>query len=126
MHISRRNSGLMLMDAMVGMTILGMLLGVLAVAISQQQHASSKQHSQRRLDRLAEGVLTDLQQGKAPTAAAWEVESEPTYAVSASADNLGPCEGWAWVTVTAHYERQVSSIVGAVPTHSLVLIGGTP
>jgi type II secretory pathway pseudopilin PulG len=123
-----RDKGLMLLDAITGMAILGILLGVLAGAVSQHRHAATVLQSQRRLDRLAEGVLTDLQQGVPPLAEAWDTEVQPTYAINELAGEPGPCNGWRWVEVTADYDKLVSSVIGAVPEQSLAptVDGGTP
>ena len=125
MNASRRDSGLMLIDTITGMVILGMLLGVMASAMSQQRHAATTLETQRRLDRLAEGVLTDLQQGKAPTAPAWGTEIEPTYAINELPDP-GPCDGWMWIEVTARHEARQTSVIGAAPKASLPTNRGTP
>lgn len=125
MNTNRRDSGLMLMDAITGMVILGMLLGVMATAMSQQRYAATTLETQRRLDRLAEGVLTDLQQGMAPAVQAWETEIEPNYAITALPDP-GPCDGWTWVQVTASHESRQASVIGAAPKESLQINGGTP
>ena len=125
MNASRRNSGLMLLDTITGMVILGMLLGVMATAMSQQRHAATTLETQLRLDRLAEGVLTDLQQGKAPTTPAWGTEIDPTYTIT-ELSAPGPCDGWTWVQVTARHEARQTSVIGASPKASLSKNGGTP
>lgn len=115
----------MLMDVMVGMLIVGMLLGVLALAVAQQHRGAGRLQTQRRLDRLAENVLTELQSGRTPTAPTWDTEVNPTFSVVALPDP-GPRDGWLWVQVTAQHERREASVVGAVPEASLTRAGGTP
>lgn len=125
MKHSRRDSGLMLLDAITGMAILGMLLAVMASAMSHHRLAANTLETQRRLDRLAEGVLTDLQQGKVPVVLPWETEIEPSYTLTELPDP-GPCDGWIWAEVVATHEKREASIIGAVPEQSLALTGGTP
>lgn len=121
--MKRRDQGLMLLDAMVGMLIVGMLLGVLAVALAQQQRGAGLLQTQRRLDRLAEGVLTDLQTGRPPTSPTWDTEVEPTFSIDVLPDP-GPRDGWKWAEVTAQHEQRKASVVGAVPEASLTRSGG--
>ena len=114
----RRYSGLLLMDAIVALSILGVLLGVLASAMAHHRHALSRMETQRRLNRLAESVLTDLQQGVEPDVSSWEQETEPTYTIE-KLDSPGPCEQWVWIEINAQFEKQQSSLTGAVPLQAL-------
>ncbi len=121
----KRESGLMIIDAVVAMTILGVLLGVLAVAISQQRKAARELQTQRKLERLAEGVLTDLQLGASPRITAWETEVQPTSSIDRLPDP-GPSDGWAWIEVTAEHERRRATVTGPAPVASLDLYGDMP
>ena len=125
MKLSRRHSGLMLLDAITGMVIIGMLLGVVATAMSQQRHAASFLDTQRRLERLAEYVLTDLQQDKTPEIQTWGTQIEPTYTIRELPDP-GPCAGWSWIEVTASHETHQASVIGIAPKQPLQNNGGTP
>ncbi len=121
----RNDRGLILLDALVGMLIVGLLLGVLAVSLSHQRNAATLMETQRRLDRLAEDVLTDLQAGRRPAAPTWDTEVDPTFSIVALPD-AAPGDGWQWAEVTARHERRKASVVGAVPVSSLTPFGGTP
>lgn len=120
-----REHGVLLLDALGGIAIVALLLTLLTVALKQQHGAAATMQTQRRLDRLAEGVLTDLQQGKAPVPPAWDTEVEPSLDIRVL-PNPGPSEGWRWVEVTAKHERLEATLVGAAPEATLSERGPTP
>lgn len=120
-----RDKGLMLLDAVGGIAIVGLLLGLLTVALNQQRHAADILHTQRRLDRLAEGVLTDLQRGKPPFVPIWDEEVQPGFTIKRLPDS-GPRDGWTWVEVAATHDRLEATRVGAVPESILTDTGATP
>lgn len=125
MQNAKRESGLMLMDAVTAMAILGVLLGVVAVALSQQRHAALNLQTHRRMERLAEGVLTDLQRGAAPKVVAWDTDDQPTYAIERLPDP-GPCDGWVWIEVAVQQDRYHTTVTGPVPVSSLDQYGIEP
>lgn len=116
---------MMLLDAVVGMTILGLLLGALATSVVRHNAALHSLQTQRRLDRLAESVLSDLQQGNTPTIEPWDQQTQPSYTID-RLDTPAPRPGWAWVRVTAEYEHKSAELVGAAPQVALTSREETP
>jgi hypothetical protein len=123
--MSQRDRGIFLMDAVVGLAIIGALATTVTVSINYQRKNAQTLEHHRRLDRLAQGVLTDLRAGRTPGEPYTDGLFDPDYQVT-RLDDTPPGPGWVWVRVTAENGDMETDLVGIVPEGSLSIIEVSP
>ena len=127
---SHPRRGVIELDILAGLVIVGALTVALAAVLGRQHRAVQKLADSRAAMQLAEMALTDLQAGK-PAAPA---NVEPDTAVEVSPLEVGPLDGASpagvapgvWVEVTARVRAGRASLVGLVPRDAGRTTGGGP
>jgi type II secretory pathway pseudopilin PulG len=105
---SAAQRGFMLLDAIIGIILLGSLLTVLAVNANLRNRAAVRMASQRAAMQTAEKALADLQRG-ATTAPA---DAADRISVRRTGQRIGAME---WVQVTAFHDGRQASLSGLAP-----------
>ncbi len=103
-----RPGGWMLFEAILGLTLVVTLAGVVLVASNRQGQTRQRLSDQRAAVRLAEAALTHLQRGEADAPPESGVRVTPMESESAPA-------GKQWVEVRADYGKASATLVGLVP-----------
>ncbi len=121
MHNQTR--GFLLMETIVGLSLIGVLiLGLLAVT-SQYANAARVMKSKRAAYLCAEGVLSKLQAGGTqPT----ERPDMQIQVHAAATPGTRPPDGFVWATVNVEHGRTSARLVGLVPQHALANSLGRP
>ena len=101
--------GFLIMDMLIGMTLLGVLALVLAVSVRSQQKGAAHLNDSRAALRAAEATLIDLQTGAKELAARHGVSIRVTDQNSAAAPI-----GYRWVRVEATCNGRVATLDGLV------------
>ncbi len=109
-RIHPRCRGILLLDAIMGLSVVALVAVVLAAAVGQTKRASDKLAQQRAAMRIAEQVLTQLQTGQEPTVANDGVRwgAQILEVQQAVAEHQ-------WVRVSIEWQGQAASLVGLVP-----------
>ncbi len=110
-RIGSRSGGFLLMDAVIGIVILGILAGVMVDTMRRSNQAQKRLADTRAAARLAESRLVELQSG-APLLAA--VPDDQTTSVTALPDP-SPAGAMRWVRVRATVGGREAELVGLVP-----------
>jgi type II secretory pathway pseudopilin PulG len=103
-----RTRAFVLLDAVIGMMILGALAAALLVALNRQRVAADRLAETRGATWAAEQALAELQSGRKPTGEGVKVE--------AVAMQAAPPIGQAWVRVRAERSGRSVTLVGLVPS----------
>ena len=109
MRTTRR--ALILMETVVGLTMLGVLLLGLVTVVHQYARATHSLEAQRAGVRAAECVLSQLQAGKRVSL------DLPDMQVKLSAVTTPPTpppDGFAWTVITVEYRKTEASLSGLV------------
>lgn len=110
----RKRRGFFLEDAAVGLALVALLAGLLALALNRQNHAARKLADTRAALRLAEQTLLDLQTGQA---------RPPDPRVQIRPLEPPPLPGQTWVEVAAESQGQRITLLGAIPQSSSIQKG---
>ncbi len=127
-------NGYLLLDTLVGLTMIAMLITMLAVTLGHQRKASRSLAATRTAVSLAEQVLTNLQVGHADfhiTTDDEDYDGEPTRIDAAPLDGAHAPNQLAWVNVSVVYHGQVAVLTGlartdAVEAYNRAMTGGKP
>jgi len=109
-----RRNGWALLDLVIGLSMLTLLAGFIAVAANHQAKARGRLAEQRAAVYLAESALLAVRSHDGPAKA-----ELPQGAAVDVLDAKAP-EGQVWVRVTARYGSAEASLIGLVPE------GGAP
>lgn len=101
----------LLMEMVVGLTLLGVLILGLATVVHQYARATHSFEAQRRGVRAAEYVLSQLHAGKRVSLDLPDMQVE-LHAVKTPP--TPPPGGFAWAVVTVEYRQTEASLVGLV------------
>ena len=102
--------GLIITDAVIGLSILAMLLAITAITVGHDKRASRAAEAHRQLTFEAESALLALQAG-APPSAPDDLKIALTFQ-----ENQGQAPaGLKWITVVAMKEGQSVELSGLVP-----------
>jgi len=111
----KRRSGFLLADAVVGLALLGIIAGMLAVALNRQQLALRRLADSRAACRLAENTLANLRSGRAAPHPAADTDTVRWRRI----DLPRPPAGMVWVQVDATVNGRQNSLIGLVPSSSV-------
>lgn len=103
--------GFILMETVVGLTMLGALLLGLATVLHQYGHATHSLEAQRAGLRAAEDVLSQLHAGKPVSL---DLPDMQVQLHAARTPPTPPPDGFAWAVVTVEYCQTEASLVGLV------------
>jgi type II secretory pathway pseudopilin PulG len=104
----------MMLDALIGLMIVGTLGLILATAVGTQYRAQQKLADLRAANRLAERVLLNLQHGQTPP-------TLPNTVVKIRPIKGDAPKGYAWTAVEVTVRGRHAILYGIVPTP-----GGAP
>ena len=110
----RRRRGLMITDAVIGLSVLAALLAITAITVGHDQRATRAAQAHRQLTFEAEAALLALQAGELPGAPA-----DPSTALFFTESQADAPPGTKWITVVAKKDDQSSELVGLVPADAL-------
>jgi type II secretory pathway pseudopilin PulG len=110
--MTRIRRGIFVMDAIVGLVIIGALATAIAVALTQYRRADRRLSDTRTAARLCERTLVDLSAGLKP-AADGRVKWQALALKDAPA-------GYAWIEVSATADTGRASLLGLVPASAAV------
>lgn len=113
--------GFMMIDILMGLTLLGVLLGAMALAGSESRHGSRELGDQRAAARIAQAVLVDLRLGH-PAPADREGAHVDLTRLETSADPRGQ----AWFEVRVRRGKQTAKLIGLAPAGSALVKSPTP
>ncbi len=114
-RLGARATGFLMADAVMALTILALLMGVLLMAAGRQRHASLRLKDQRAATALAERGLSRLRMGL-------EAGEAPAVRVERLTGGEAPA-GQAWVKVTAVAQGRWASVAGLVPAGAVKGVG---
>jgi hypothetical protein len=101
----------LLADVLVGLSIVAMLAGLLAVAVNRQHMAAQRLADLRSAQRLAENVLLNLQHHQpVPTAPA-----DATIQIDRTTTGTAPT-GFTWTIVQTRVNAESTKLIGLAPT----------
>jgi hypothetical protein len=103
-----RRRGYIFIDTVAGLGLIGVIAGLLAVAVNRDQAAMHHLADRRTASRLAQSALVWLEQGRKPPADArlhMRALAAPAPTIAAK----------AWVEVTVTVNGQTERLVGLVP-----------
>jgi type II secretory pathway pseudopilin PulG len=106
----RTSRGFMILDAMIGLAILGMIMLAVTIGMGHERRAANQLAQTRRAVRAAEGALTQLQAGRSVETGS---EGMIIQVRDAAGDAIPP--GQRWVEVQATVGGQHATLVGLVP-----------
>lgn len=106
-----RQRGIMLLDATVGLIIIGIVGALLATAISRQTVASQRLADQRDAARLADDTLARLQSSQPLPTQTAELSIDVRYLPDSS-----PVPNQSWAEVTAIVRGREARLTGLAPT----------
>ncbi len=101
----------LLADAVIGLSIVAMLAGILAVAVNRQHMAAQRLADFRSAQRLAEHVLLNLQHHQPVPAAS----ADATIEIHSAATGIAPT-GFTWTIVQTHVHNESTKLIGLAPT----------
>ena len=109
----KRRRGLFTLEAMVGLAMLAVIAGALAVAAVRQERTARALAESRAAMRLAERALIDLQAAREPVAS----EDSMTVGIAPAGAGGENVAGYRWVQVTVTYGPKHQNVVavGLVP-----------
>jgi len=106
----RARRAFLLADVIVGLSIVALLAGILAVAVNRQYVARQRLADSRSAERLAEYVLLSLQHNQpVPPAPA-----DATIEIHRAAGGIAPA-GFAWTIVQTHVNSESAKLIGLTP-----------
>ena len=114
---ARPRRGIVLLDVLIGIILLGSLLTVLAVSTNLRNRAAARMAAQRGAVQLAEKALSDLQRGTNTQPA----DHAGTVAVRYSGKRIGTLE---WVQITANHDGRSAALTGLAPSTQPARDGG--
>jgi type II secretory pathway pseudopilin PulG len=97
----------MILDALIGLAIVGALVAALLVGMNRQRGAAERMANTRGATWAAEQALTEMQAGRKPSGSEIRVDPSP-------ADGAAPA-GYAWVRVRAERNGRATTLIGLVP-----------
>jgi type II secretory pathway pseudopilin PulG len=100
----------MLFDALLALSILGLLMAMLTVGLTWRRRVELRMAASRAATAQAEFALTELQQGKPAATDHLRIDRLP---------DAGPVPGFAWVRVTSTVSGQSQSLTGLAKTSAL-------
>ena len=102
--------GFFLLDALMGLALLGVIALVLALALSREGRAAQTLAASRRATRSAEAALIELQAGRQPAKpeSGEKLEIRPTTGAAAP-------PGYRWIQVDATSDGQHAALIGLAP-----------
>ena len=104
-----RARGFMILDAIIGIAILGAIMLIIAIAIQRERRAGDRLSQSRHAVRAAEAVLSQLQAGR-------QMPCDPQGAAVQLHDvAAGAPHGYHWVEVQATAGDQHAALVGLAP-----------
>jgi type II secretory pathway pseudopilin PulG len=109
-----RRCGFLLIDALVGITLIGMIVAMFAMASGQYRRSQRALSHQRAAVRVAEHTLYAMQTGGAAAPARDEDVHVTVSRVKGEA-----VDGRVWVSVEVHHHGQRAELVGLVPLAAL-------
>ena len=98
--------GFFLVDMLLGLGIVVILALALAVVVAQERRALQQMEHRRMAQRVAEGVLSDLQTGHT---------TAPNLQIHVSVVPGNPPAGYEWCKVQATDNGQQATLIGLVP-----------
>jgi type II secretory pathway pseudopilin PulG len=101
--------GLVLLDALGALLIIGVLATVMAVAVSQQARGLRSVEQGRQALTIAQRALADLQTGARPQ------EGDEQTRIQVSVLDAEAPEGRIWVRVVVTHGSSTSELTGVVP-----------
>lgn len=102
--------GFMLIDAIIGMAVVGAVMVVMAVAMGRERRAAGTLAQTRRAVRAAEAALTELQAGRTMP---MEMDGA-TVQIQNVPGTVAP-PGFRWVEVRATSDGRQAALAGLVP-----------
>ena len=120
MTSSRRNAhaqrdGFIILDAVFGLTIIGILTVAMATATGRQRSASLRLADSRSAVRIAEAALLDMQSNRQPG----EKPVDCSIVISPAAGAQEAVKGFQWVKVNVVYRGRSASLIGLVPESNM-------
>ena len=111
-----RIRGILLIETVIGLSLIGALILGLVTVTSQYANAARVMKGQRIAYRCAEGVLSELQAGGPASIQRQDMQIE-LYA--ARTPQTPPPDGFVWTVVNVEYRRSRVRLVGLVPQRAL-------
>jgi type II secretory pathway pseudopilin PulG len=105
-HLGQRRAGFFLIEAIFGLTILGVVATLLLVCVQRERVAANRLAEHRAAAYRAEATLLAMQTNQ-------PINKDNTIAIDRLPDPASA--GLIWVRVTAVAHRQPVSLVGTVP-----------
>ena len=121
-RIGRNLGGYILLDAIIGIIILGILAGVMVDTMRRSAHVHQELLYTRAAARLAESRLVDLESGVAtPT-----TQGDDANTVVTALPDPSPERSMQWVRVRATVAGRAAELVGLVPVAATTQPAGAP
>jgi hypothetical protein len=109
----RRHHGLMLLDALAGLTLLVALATLVAVMVGKTNTQTRTLADRRAAMVMAETVLTDLQLGRRGE---WAKQlGDAVHIEPLLTDGRPPAAGKLWVRIEIQHHGQTASLIGVAP-----------